>query len=64
MYTIRQESLRHIYDVSLHSGVFLNEWKIAKLKPLYKKRYKYDIQNCRPITVLSIFFKNIGRLDI
>jgi len=55
MYTIGQESLRHIYDVSLHSGVFLNECKIAKLKPLYKKRYKYDIQNCRPISALSIF---------
>jgi hypothetical protein len=27
--------LTHIYNVSLNSGVFPNEWKIAKVKPLY-----------------------------
>jgi len=54
MYTIGQKSLRHIYDVCLNSGVFLNEWKIAKVKPLCKKRDKYDIQNYRPIIY---FFK-------
>jgi len=27
----------HIYDVYLNSGVFPNEWKTAKVKPLYNK---------------------------
>jgi len=40
MFTIGQKSLRHIYDAALNSGVFLNGWKIAKVKPLYKKRDK------------------------
>jgi hypothetical protein len=26
--------LTHIYNVSLNSGVFPNEWKTAKVKPL------------------------------
>jgi len=29
--------LTHIYTVSLRSGVFPDEWKLAKVKPLYKK---------------------------
>ena len=57
MYTIGQKSLRHIYDMSLNSDVFLNESKIAKVKPVCKKRDKYDTQNYRPISVLSIFYK-------
>ena len=45
----------HIYNVSLNSGVFPNECKIVKVKPLYKNRNRYDVQNYRPISVLSIF---------
>jgi len=47
----------------LNSGVFPNEWKIAKLKPLYKKgvgtmfriidQYQY-----------YLFFKIIGKVDV
>ena len=39
----------HIYNVSLQSGVFPDEWKLAKVKPLYEKGDMYDIQNYRPI---------------
>jgi hypothetical protein len=31
------------------SGVFPDDWKAAKVKPLYKKGNSYDIQNYRPI---------------
>jgi hypothetical protein len=37
--------LTHIYNVSLRSGVFPDEWLVAKVKPLYKKEDRYDIQN-------------------
>ena len=59
-----RKPLTHIYNVSLNSGVFPNEWKTAKVKPLYKKGDRYDIQNYSPISVLSIFFKIIGKVDV
>jgi hypothetical protein len=63
MYTIgHKKPLTHTYNVSLNSGVFLNEWTIAKVKPLYKKEVSHDIQNYRPVSVLSIFSKLLERL--
>jgi hypothetical protein len=35
----------------------LRPTKIAKVVPLYKKEDKRDIQNYRPIMLLSVFFK-------
>jgi hypothetical protein len=52
----------YIYNVLLNSGVFPNEWKTAKVKPLYKKGDRYDIQNYRPISVISVFAKLLERL--
>jgi hypothetical protein len=46
----------------LNLGVFPNESKIAKAKPLYKKGDRYDIQNYRPLSVLSNFSKLLERL--
>jgi hypothetical protein len=54
--------LTHIYNVSLNSGVFPNEWKTAKVKPLYKKGARYDIQNYRSISIISVFAKLLERL--
>jgi hypothetical protein len=54
--------LTHIYNVLLNAGVFPNEWKIAKVKPLYKKGDRYDIQNYRPISIISVFAKLLERL--
>ena len=57
-----KKTLTHIYKVSLNSGVFLDGWKIAKVKPLYEKGDRYDIQNNKPISVLSILSKVLERL--
>jgi hypothetical protein len=46
--------LAHIYNVSLNSGVFPDEWKTAKVKSLYKKGDRYDVQNCRPILIICL----------
>ena len=35
----------HIYNLSLSLGVFTDEWKTAKVMPLHKKGYRYDIHN-------------------
>jgi hypothetical protein len=48
--------------VSLNSGVFPDEWKTAKIKPLYIKGDRYDMQNYRPISVIPVFAKLLERL--
>jgi hypothetical protein len=54
--------LTHIYNLLLNSCVFPNEWKIAKVKPFYKKGDRYDIQNYRPISIISVSAKLLERL--
>ena len=51
--------LTHIFNSSLLTGIFPDIFKTAKIKPLFKKGNKNDIQNYRPISLLSVFFKNI-----
>ena len=47
--------LVHIFNVSFQSGIFPDQMKRAKIKPLFKKGDKQNMQNCRPISVLSVF---------
>jgi hypothetical protein len=54
--------LTHIYNVSLRPWVFPDEWTLAKVKPLYKKGDRYDIQNYRPLSIISVFAKLLERL--
>jgi retron-type reverse transcriptase len=49
--------LTHIYNILLTSGAFPDDWKAAKVKPLHKKGGRYDIQNYRPISIISVFAK-------
>ena len=46
----------------LRSGVFPDEWKLAKVKPLYTKGDRYNIQNYRPVSIISLFAKLLERL--
>jgi len=61
---LTKEPLAHIYNLSLNSGVFPDEWKTAKLKvkPLYIKRDKYVFWNYRPIWIIPVFTKLLERL--
>jgi hypothetical protein len=54
--------LIHIYNLSLRSGGFPDEWKLAKVKTLHKKGDRYDIQHYRPISIMSVFAKLLERL--
>ena len=50
-------SLTYIYNLSLSTGAFLNEWKTAKIVPLFKVRERSNIGNYRPISILPIVAK-------
>ena len=51
-----------ICNISISSGLFLSDCKIAKLKPLYKKGSKTNPENFRPISLLPLISKVIERI--
>ena len=49
--------LSFIYNYSLYTDIFPDHFKIAVVKPMYKKGDKYNISNYRPVSLLPIFSK-------
>ena len=47
-------SLTFIINLSIRSCIFPDDWKIAKVTPLFKEGSKSDANNYRPISVLLI----------
>lgn len=54
--------LVHIYNVSFQAGTFPDTMKRTKVKPLFKKKDRQDIQNYRPISVMSVLSKPLEKL--
>jgi hypothetical protein len=54
--------LIQVYNVSFQTGIFPDMMKQAKIKPLFKKGDKQDIQNYRSISILSAFSKILEKL--
>jgi hypothetical protein len=50
-------SLSLIINQSLHTGIFPEKLKIAKVNPLYKKESHHILKNYRPISLLPVFSK-------
>ena len=57
-----KETLANVYNASVESGIFPDQLKIAKVVALYKKGDTRDIQNYRPIALLSVFPKLLEKL--
>ena len=54
---VSQSLLSSLIKDSFLCGTFPNELKLAKVTPVFKKGSRQDKDNCRPISVLSIFSK-------
>lgn len=49
--------LKLIFNYSITASQFPTDWKIANVVPVYKKGDSSDVQNYRPISLLSVFAK-------
>ena len=52
------ESLCLLFNKSFHTGIFPQQWKLANIVPILKKCPASNVQNYRPISLLS----NIGKI--
>ena len=50
-------SLNHLFNLSLSSVIFPEDWKVAKVTSIYKSGDKSDCGNYRPISVISAIAK-------
>ena len=55
-------ALSHVFNLSLSKGEFINDFKIAKVCPLFKKGNAKDINNYRPINLLSNVSKILEKI--
>ena len=54
--------LKHIFSLSLETGIFPDQLKIAKITPIFKKGDKAELSNYRPISVLPAISKLLERI--
>ena len=47
-------SLCDLFNKSLLSGIFPDDWKRARVTPLFKQGDASDLNNYRPISVISV----------
>ena len=55
-------ALSHIFNLSLSTGKVISDFKIAKIIRLYKKGDASDINNYRPISLLSNISKILEKI--
>ena len=51
-----------IFNSSLANGIFPDIWKLARVAPIFKSGSKKDVNNYRPISVISIFSRILERI--
>ena len=57
------ESLTHLFNQSIMTGIFPDEWKSARVTPLYKNSGKRsDPTNYRPISIIPVVAKVFERI--
>ena len=53
--------LTHLINLSLQTGLFPNDWKLAKIVPIYKSGSHSNFDNYGPISVLPVLSKIIEK---
>ena len=56
------ESLHYIFNLSIKTGIFPEDWKTARVTPIYKSDGKAECGNYRPISVISNVAKIFEKL--
>ena len=51
------DSLCYLFNNSINTRIFPEEWKLAKVFPLHKGDTKTNTNNCRPISVIPAMRK-------
>ena len=51
-----------LFNKSLLSGIFPDDWKCARVTPLFKQGEASDLNNYRPISVISVIAKVCERI--
>ena len=59
---ILSPSLTEIFNKSLSTGSYPDDWKMAKVMPIYKHGRITELSNYRPISIISIVAKIFGRI--
>ena len=54
-------SLTAIFNMSLKSGIYIDEWTMARVIPIYKSENRSKCENCPPISILPIISKVFER---
>ena len=54
--------LTMIFNSSLMNGVFPDIWKIVRITPIFKSGAKNDVNNYRPMSVISVFSRILERI--
>ena len=51
-----------LFNKSLMSGIFPDDWKCARVIPLFKQGESFDLNSYRPISVISVIAKVFERI--
>ena len=54
--------LAHICNISMQTGVFPDEWKSARVTPIFKAGARDDVGNYRPVSILPVVSKLLERV--
>ena len=55
-------SITKIFNSSISTGIFPDEWKLARVTPVHKNGSPSDVNNYRPISIIPIIENSLKRL--